>query len=74
MHSGKNVQIYCLKKGILTFIKLFCEAGVFDTIPSVGLLGPAFVKVNNIIIKTGTRSNKKGEVFAKVFICLLLSF
>jgi hypothetical protein len=73
-YSGKSRQIYYLEKGILTFIKPFCVAGVLDTTSSVLLVGATFVKVNSIIIKTGTRSNRKGEVFAKVFICLLLSF
>lgn len=46
-------------------------AGTFEAISSFWLSVLAFVKVSKIMIKTGTNSNRKGDVFANVFIGLV---
>lgn len=45
-------------------------AGTFEAVSSFWLSAVAFVKVSNIIKKTGTSSKRKGDVFANVFIGL----
>jgi hypothetical protein len=66
--------IYYLENGFTAFIKLLLVADVFETMSSFWLSAPTFTKVSNIIIKTGTNSNRNGDVFANVFIGLLFIY
>lgn len=75
--KGNPIDLVCyLENGFATFIRPLFIAGTFETTSSFWLSGLTLVKASNIIIKTGTNSNRKGDVFANVFIglCFLLLF
>jgi hypothetical protein len=70
---GPEQETGYLLNGLLTFATVVFDADAFMAASSLLLFVLPRVKVNNIMTKTGTNSNKNGEMFVNLFIIVFFT-